>query len=178
MCAIHLHVAVGTNDQDACTVQIARKIQQQVERPSVGVVQVFEHQEEWVVCGGTQQKVRRRLQQPPAVLFGISRWRRGDVQSLAQHRNHAGKVGCARSQLSRQRIGVAVLQVGSEHLDERLIGWSERTLLIAMPHQWRSARCLYEAAQLLTQSGLTDAGLTHQHDQRAMTHRCRFEHCL
>ena len=141
-------------------------------------MQVFEHQQQRAVRGSTPQKVRRCLQQPPAVLLGIARWRRGDVQPPAQHRNHASKVGCARTQVSRQRIGIALLQVSSEHLDERLIRRSERTLLVAMPNQWRSTRHLYEAAQLFADGGLADAGLTCQHDERALTDRGCFERCL
>ena len=66
MRAIHLHVALGPDHQQTCAVQISRKVHQQVKRPSVRVVQIFEHHQERLRRGGTPQKVGGRLQQPPA----------------------------------------------------------------------------------------------------------------
>ena len=93
------------------------------------------------------QQVRGGLQQPPTVLLGVVRRPRGDVETLAQRRNDSGEVGCARTQLSGHCLDVAVLQVGCEYLDERLIRRSKGALFVAMANQWASDRFLHHPTE-------------------------------
>jgi hypothetical protein len=93
MRAIDFHIAVGADHQNSCATQITRQLEQQVERAAVGVMQVFEL---------------------AAILFGVARsWRR-DLESLAQHGNNANEVSRARAQLNLQGLEVEPMQVGSE----------------------------------------------------------------
>ena len=95
MGAIDFHITVGAYDQNAGAVQIARKIEKQVERTAVSVVKVLEYHQERLMFSGTMQQVCCCLEQPPAILFGVAWWRRRDLESLAQHGNDPCQVGCA-----------------------------------------------------------------------------------
>ena len=70
---VHLHVPVGPGNQQTGPMQIAGEVDQQVQAAAVGVVQVFQYQEQRLHLGSDSQEPAYRLQQAPALLVWVSR---------------------------------------------------------------------------------------------------------
>ena len=76
MCAVHLDIAIGTHDEYARSAKIACQVEQQIERASIGVVQVFEHEQQWSIGGCVGQESDPGLEQSTAIVLRIPGWRR------------------------------------------------------------------------------------------------------
>ncbi len=120
--AVDLDVAVGADDQQPRTGEIAGEVLQQVERALVGPVQVLQHQQQGLHGGGVAQEARDRLQQPPAVLFGVARGTRLDGQPLADFTHDASKVGSGGAEVGPESLRLAGQDVGAQRLDEGEVG--------------------------------------------------------
>jgi len=80
MDAIDLHVTVGAEDQESRLPECARKVQQQIERIPVRVMEVLQHQR--LVDRSTLQEAGNRLQQAPLMVRWITRRARRDIEAL------------------------------------------------------------------------------------------------
>jgi hypothetical protein len=116
--AIHLHVAVRADKQHTRTGRVTGDVRQHVQRAAVGVVQVLQHDDQRLHVRRVAQERRHRLHQPVALLVGVARRRRLDVDALAHLRDDAGHLCRPGPQVAPQFVRLGRQHVRAHRLHE------------------------------------------------------------
>ena len=174
MATVHLDVAIGGHDQEPDALEVARQVEQQLEGPPLGPVQILQHDDQGLDGAGVAQEAGHRLEEAPTVLLRIERGLggehgvlRGEVgpEPLADLGDDTRHLVGAGAQLFTERLGRAGEDVVAHSLDEGQIRQGERALLIGVAHQGTPASHRDVGSQLLAEGGFSDAGLANHGEE-------------
>jgi hypothetical protein len=149
-------------------VEIARKMQQQIEGPVVGVMQVFKYEHQRLPVGHGAEEIRDTLKQAESVLVGVTTAApRLDARWNGKIRDDASNFGGVVPKLVAQVIEIALDHETMQDVGKGLI-WRRWVALVAVADKHAGTLTGRVAAHLLTERGFADTRFADDGDHRAM----------
>ncbi len=166
--AVQFDVAVGAQHECPLPGQEARHVAQHGDGPLVSPVQVVEHDHDGRPRRGRDDELRHGVEQAKALFVWVEPDRLFDAgQPFPQRRNQARDGRRAVAEVGAQSVGGGVFGVARDRLGKGGVG--------RRPLPFEAAARKYQCAagsrllgELLDRAGLSDAGLAHEHDERAV----------
>ena len=69
--ATDLHIPIRADQEKASARHLASEVEEQIQRATVGPVEVLQHDEQGLYRAGVAQKAGHSLEEPPALLVGV-----------------------------------------------------------------------------------------------------------
>jgi hypothetical protein len=148
---------------------MACHVHEEVKRAAIGVVQVFEDQQQRLSSADVAQAVEYSPEQPQSIILWALGRAQLNLEPASEVWYQARDLACVRAEVRAQCFGVALASESFEGFDERLIRDADGALWIAMADKYASVARADEARQLRAEGRLADTWLADEHDQPAIT---------